>query len=41
VVILNPPWQFEAEAEASLRALLPLLGRHPEADAGLRWLSPE
>jgi 23S rRNA (adenine2030-N6)-methyltransferase len=41
VAILNPPWQFEAEAEASLRALLPLLRRHPEADAGLRWLAPE
>jgi 23S rRNA (adenine2030-N6)-methyltransferase len=41
VVILNPPFQFEGEAEAVLRPLVAILGRHPEADAGLRWLAPE
>jgi len=41
VVIVNPPWPFENEAEAILRPLVPILGQHPRADAGLRWLKPE
>ena len=41
VAIVNPPWQFEREAEAILRPLVSILGQHPEADAGLRWLAPE
>jgi 23S rRNA (adenine2030-N6)-methyltransferase len=41
LAIINPPWQFEREAEPALRALSGLLSRAPGASANLRWLVPE
>lgn len=41
LVIVNPPWQFEAEAAHVLRWLQGVLSAHPQASHRVAWLSPE
>ena len=41
LVIANPPWQFDREAEGFLPALAGMLEQVPGAGAALRWLVPE
>lgn len=41
LVILNPPWQFEAEAKPVLEWMARELAQAPGARATLRWLVPE
>jgi 23S rRNA (adenine2030-N6)-methyltransferase len=41
VLIVNPPWRFEIEAQAWMQQLAALLGRAPGAQASWRWLIPE
>lgn len=41
LMILNPPWQFEKEADPLLCALSQMLAQAPGGAASLRWLVPE
>jgi 23S rRNA (adenine2030-N6)-methyltransferase len=41
LVVVNPPWQFDREAEKFLPALAGLLAQAPGADATMNWLVPE
>lgn len=41
LLVLNPPWQFEAEARAIVAALTPLLAQAPGAAARVQWIVPE
>ena len=41
LLIVNPPWQFEREADEVLQSLARLLSRADPARAALRWLVPE
>jgi 23S rRNA (adenine2030-N6)-methyltransferase len=41
LVIVNPPWRFETEAQAWMEQLGMLLGRAPGSRASWRWLVPE
>jgi 23S rRNA (adenine2030-N6)-methyltransferase len=41
LVVVNPPWQFEHEAEEFLPALAELLAQAPGAGTTVRWLVPE
>ncbi|MBL9212527.1 MAG: 23S rRNA (adenine(2030)-N(6))-methyltransferase RlmJ [Opitutaceae bacterium] len=41
VLVLNPPWQFEAEARAIVTALAGLLAQAPGAAARVQWIVPE
>jgi 23S rRNA (adenine2030-N6)-methyltransferase len=41
MLVLNPPWRFEADLEATLRALAQRLRRGPRAGARVAWLVPE
>lgn len=41
LVIVNPPWRFDAEAAATLRYLAPVLAQEPGAEERIRWLVPE
>ncbi len=41
LVILNPPWQFEREAEPLAQWLAGVLAQSPGGGAALRWLVPE
>lgn len=41
LLVVNPPWQFEAEARAILDFLAPLLQRESGADARVDWLVRE
>lgn len=41
LVIVNPPWRFDANALAALQFLAPVLGREPGAAARITWLVPE
>lgn len=41
LVIANPPWQFDREAESFLPPLAGLLAQASGADATMRWLVPE
>jgi len=41
LVVVNPPWQFDREAEMFLPVLAELLAQAPGAGATVRWLVPE
>jgi len=41
LVVVNPPWQFDREAEMFLPALAKILAQAPGADATMNWLVPE
>ena len=41
LLIVNPPWGFDREADSVLQALAQLLRRASAAGATLRWLVPE
>ncbi|MEI6860882.1 MAG: 23S rRNA (adenine(2030)-N(6))-methyltransferase RlmJ [Verrucomicrobiota bacterium] len=41
LVIVNPPWQFECEAEPLAQWLAGALAQSPDGGANLRWLVPE
>lgn len=41
LVIINPPWQFDAAARGSLQFLAPILGQEPGAAARITWLVPD
>jgi len=41
VVIINPPWQFEREAELLLGFLGEVLAQAPDGGGRMRWLVPE
>lgn len=41
LVVVNPPWQFEAEVTPALQALVPILAQGPGATAACHWLVPE
>jgi len=41
VVIINPPWQFEAEAAPTLTSLATILAQEPGATGRYWWLVPE
>lgn len=41
LVVVNPPWQFEAEVTPALLELVPLLAQGPGATAACHWLVPE
>lgn len=41
LVILNPPWEFEAEARTTMRYLATVLARAPGVTSTVRWLVPE
>jgi len=41
LVVVNPPWQFEAEVMPALKTLADLLAQGPGASAVCHWLVPE
>lgn len=41
LVVVNPPWQFEAEVMPSLQVLARVLAQAPGASAACHWLVPE
>ncbi|HNC23297.1 MAG TPA: 23S rRNA (adenine(2030)-N(6))-methyltransferase RlmJ [Opitutaceae bacterium] len=41
LMVLNPPWQFEAEARPLLEWLAPVLAQEPGGGARIRWLVEE
>lgn len=41
LIVINPPWQFEAEAESVLRALSTVLAQAPGGGRWIEWLVPE
>jgi len=41
LVIVNPPWQFEAEVMPALRTLAGVLAQGPGAEAHCHWVVPE
>ncbi|GIK99825.1 MAG: ribosomal RNA large subunit methyltransferase J [Alphaproteobacteria bacterium] len=41
LVVVNPPWQFEAEVMPAMKALAGLLAQGPGAAAECHWLVPE
>lgn len=41
LVVINPPWRFDAEALAALQYLAPVLAQEPGAAARVSWLVPE
>ena len=41
LIVLNPPWRFEREAERVLAFLAEALAQAPGGDGNVRWLVPE
>jgi 23S rRNA (adenine2030-N6)-methyltransferase len=41
VVVINPPWKFDAEATQAMEWLAPVLAQEPGGRARCRWLVPE
>jgi 23S rRNA (adenine2030-N6)-methyltransferase len=41
LVVINPPWQFDREAEKFLPVMVELLAQAPGADTIVHWLVPE
>ena len=41
LVVINPPWQFDREAEAVLGFLAAALAQAPGGAVTVRWLVPE
>jgi 23S rRNA (adenine2030-N6)-methyltransferase len=41
LLVINPPWQFDAEARALLAGLAPILAQAPGGDARVEWVVAE